>query len=116
VAKAGRGISRKASIDAAVFGLWESGKAVEPSPVAGAKRSGAGLPSSIEQALRVWRRAEARRRGVPAFRILNDRALRTMASTRPGTAHELLAVPGIGSNAVERYGAQIYGVLSESGG
>ena len=68
-------------------------------------------PSQLEQALRAWRLAEARRRGVPAFRIFSDRALKVMASTRPGTASELLAVPGIGRSTVEKYGPQIYGIL-----
>ena len=90
--------------------------AAQPSPVAGAKASGAGPPSSIEQSLRAWRLAEARRRGVPAFRIFNDRALRAMGSMRPGTASELLAVPGIGSSTVEKYGAQLYRILRENDG
>jgi superfamily II DNA helicase RecQ len=87
----------------------------EPKPVAKAKGSGAGLPSSIEEALRAWRLAEARRRGVPAFRIFSDRVLRAIASTRPGTARELLAVPGIGISTVEKYGAQIYRILRVAG-
>jgi RecQ family ATP-dependent DNA helicase len=74
-------------------------------------RPDGGLPSQIEQALRAWRLAEARRRGVPAFRIFSDRALKVMASTRPGTARELLAVPGIGSSTIEKYGAQICRIL-----
>jgi len=89
--------------------------AAQPSPVAREKGAGAGPPSSIEQALRAWRLAEARRRGIPAFRIFNDRALRAMASARPGTAQELLAVPGIGSSTVEKYGAQIYRILQGEG-
>jgi DNA topoisomerase-3 len=89
--------------------------AEEPSPVARAKGSGAGPPSSIEAALRAWRLAEARRRGVPAFRIFSDRVLRAIASTRPGTASELLAVPGIGISTVEKYGAQIYRVVQVAG-
>jgi DNA topoisomerase-3 len=89
--------------------------AEEPSPAARAKGSGAGLPSSIEEALRAWRLAEARRRGVPAFRIFSDRVLRAIASTRPETASELLAVPGIKSSTVEKYGAQIYRILQVAG-
>jgi len=55
--------------------------------------------------------AEAKRRGVPAFRIFNDQVLRAMASRRPATARELLAIPGIGISTVEKYGAQIYRIL-----
>ena len=90
--------------------------AAQASPLAGAQGFGSGLHFPIEHALRAWRLAEARRRGVPAFRIFSDRALRAMASTRPGTARELLAVPGIGSSTVEKYGAQIYRILQGEGG
>jgi superfamily II DNA helicase RecQ len=41
---------------------------------------------------------------VPAFRIFNDQTLRAIAQRRPAKAAELLAVPGIGISAVEKYG------------
>ena len=37
-----------------------------------------------------------------------DQALKAMAVKRPGTAAELLAIPGIGIGTVEKYGALIY--------
>ena len=67
----------------------------------------------MEEALRAWRLLEARRLGVPAFRIFSDQALRAIAQARPATAAELLAVPGIGLSAVEKYGRQIYRILGE---
>ena len=85
----------------------------QPKPVPEDQRSEVGSDSRIEEALRTWRLAEARRRGVPAFRILSDQALRAMATPRPGTARELLAIPGIGISVVEKYGAQIYRLLHE---
>jgi superfamily II DNA helicase RecQ len=87
-----------------------------PKPGSEDQRSEVGSDSRIEQALRVWRLAEARRRGVPAFRIFNERALRAMASRRPGTARELLAIPGVGITTVRKYGPQIYRILQKSGG
>ena len=71
---------------------------------------------ALEAALRNWRLAEAKRRGVPAFRIFSDRALQAMASTRPATAAELLAIPGIGIGTVEKYGAQLYRLLHDARG
>jgi DNA topoisomerase-3 len=71
---------------------------------------------ALEEALRAWRLAEAKRRNVPAFRIMSDPALRAIAAKRPGTARELLAVPGIGINIVEKYGAQLYRILHEGSG
>jgi DNA topoisomerase-3 len=68
--------------------------------------------SRIEDALRRWRLSEAKRRGVPAFRIFSDQVLKAVADKRPSTAAELLAIPGLGINTVEKYGAQIYRLLS----
>ena len=67
-----------------------------------------------ETALRAWRLAEARRRGVPAFRILTDQTLKAVAANWPATAAELLAIPGMGISTVEKYGAQLYRLLHES--
>ena len=87
-----------------------------PKPVPEDQRSKVGSDSGIEEALRAWRLAEARRRGVPAFRILSDQALRAMATRRPETARELLAIPGIGITTVEKYARQFYRILQKSGG
>jgi DNA topoisomerase-3 len=76
--------------------------AAQPRPLAQAKGSDGALLSQIEQVLRSWRLAEARRRGVPAFRIFSDRALRAMATTRPRTTRELQGLPGIGSSTIEK--------------
>jgi superfamily II DNA helicase RecQ len=67
----------------------------------------------VETALRNWRIAEARRRGVPAFRIFTDQTLHALAAKRPETAAELLSIPGIGIAIVEKYGAQLYRLLHE---
>ena len=94
----------------------------------GAKRKRAGKPaapvkspvkpaqpdSNIEAALRKWRLSEAKRRGIPAFRILSDQTLIAVAAKRPATAAELLSVPGIGIATVEKFGAQIYRLVHES--
>ena len=69
--------------------------------------------SPVEDALRRWRLSEAKRRGVPAFRIFSDQVLKAVADKRPSTAAELLAIPGLGINTVEKYGAQIYRLIHE---
>jgi len=80
----------------------------------GAARPEAQTSSGLEDALRAWRLGEAKRRGVPAFRIFSDATLRAIAKTRPQTAGELLAIPGIGMHTIEKYGAQIYRLVSGS--
>ena len=86
-------------------------KAAAAKPGAVPKKASGGADDRVVAALRAWRLGEARRRGVPAFRILTDQALDGIAAHRPATASELLAIPGIGLSTVEKYGAQIYRVL-----
>ena len=83
---------------------------------AGAASAAAAEDRRLEDGLRQWRLAEAKRLGVPAFRVLTDRALRAVAESRPGTASELLAIPGIGISTVEKYGAHIYRLVQSAGG
>ena len=68
----------------------------------------------VEEALRAWRLAEARRLGVPAFRIFTDRALSGLVDLRPRTTSEMLAVPGIGLRIAEKYGHEIRRILHRS--
>ncbi|HEY3835445.1 MAG TPA: DNA topoisomerase 3 [Bryobacteraceae bacterium] len=68
----------------------------------------------LEDALRSWRLKEAQRLGIPAFRILTDRTLHAIAATRPMTASELLAIPGIGIATVEKYGHHLYRILNSN--
>jgi DNA topoisomerase-3 len=102
------------------FVMKETGKPAKSkrkknSPAARAKPSGI-ADSRIEKALRAWRLVEARRRGVPAFRILTDKVLCEIAITHPATSDELLAIPGIGMSTVEKYGPSIHRIVNERGG
>jgi superfamily II DNA helicase RecQ len=67
--------------------------------------------SAVEEVLRAWRLAEARRLGVPAFRIFTDRALTGLVELRPRTSSEMLSVPGIGLRIAEKYGSKICRIL-----
>jgi superfamily II DNA helicase RecQ len=67
--------------------------------------------SPKREALRAWRAAEAKKKGVPAFRILSDRVLDGILEAAPSTEAELLGVSGAGPKLVEKYGAQILRVL-----
>jgi len=68
----------------------------------------------MEQSLRAWRLAEAKKLGIPAFRIFSDKVLRTMAVEAPQTDDELLSIPGVGMSTVQKYGSHIYRIC-ESG-
>jgi len=57
--------------------------------------------------LREWRLAEARKRRVPAFRILTDRVLAAICRARPSDEEELLEISGIGPTIARKYGRVI---------
>ena len=67
-------------------------------------------------ALKTWRLAEARKREIPAFRILSDRVLRAVAAARPNDEEDLLAVPGIGPALTRAFGDKILETVKEVAG
>jgi DNA topoisomerase-3 len=73
------------------------------------------LPSKAKalfEALRAWRLAEAKRAGLPAFRIVNDRTLLGVATETPGDEGALLRVAGIGPGVARRYGSALLGIVA----
>ncbi len=62
-------------------------------------------------ALRAWRRDEAKRQSVPPYVIFSDRTLIELARDRPASPEALLRVNGVGQAKLERYGAAVLGVL-----
>ncbi len=82
---------------------------VRPAP------SAPGAASGLFEALRAWRLVEAKRSGVPAFRILNDRTLLGVATETPHDESALLRVAGIGPGLARRYGAALLGIVARYG-
>jgi DNA topoisomerase-3 len=73
--------------------------------------------AALFEKLREWRLGEARRRRVPAFRILGDRTLAAICRARPVDEDELLDVAGIGPAKASSYGRKILAVINaESSG
>jgi len=71
-----------------------------------------GTEEALFEQLREWRLKEARRRRVPAFRILTDRTLAAICRARPADDEELLDVPGIGPTTVRKYGGKVLAVIN----
>jgi RecQ family ATP-dependent DNA helicase len=69
---------------------------------------------ALEERLRTWRQAEAKKRGVPAFLILHDQTLRAIAAARPGSLKQLLTIPGIGPAKAETYGEELVSLCRET--
>jgi ATP-dependent DNA helicase RecQ len=59
------------------------------------------------EALKVWRRDEARSQGVPAYVILHDSTLLELARKRPTDLMHMTGISGIGAKRLERYGAAL---------
>ena len=70
----------------------------------------------LYDALREWRLREARRRRIPAFRILSDRNLAAICRARPADEEELLDVPGIGPAKMRKYGRKILAIVNTESG
>jgi DNA topoisomerase-3 len=71
--------------------------------------SGDGAP--LVEALKAWRLRESKRRRVPAFRLLTDRVVEAIATCRPTSEADLLAIKGMGPKLVETHGEAILAVV-----
>ncbi len=91
-------------------------KAAKASPKPSRPKQVSAGDTRVEESLRAWRLAEAKKRGIPAFRILTDRVLREIASDRPTNDTELLSISGIGMATVEKYGAELYRIVGNVSG
>jgi superfamily II DNA helicase RecQ len=67
--------------------------------------------TNVEEALRTWRLAVARKEAVPAYVILKDTDLAAIAERDPRTLADLANCRGIGQIRLERWGDEILGVL-----
>jgi len=66
------------------------------------------------EALRQWRRSQARDADVPAFVIFNDATLHELAARRPRTEAQLLSVPGVGPVKAQRFGPAVLEILADT--
>ena len=75
------------------------------------------LPGDLQlfNALRQLRRDLAREQNVPAYVILHDSTLRTIAEQRPTTISALGRLGGIGGSKLERYGPAIIETVIQQG-
>ena len=62
---------------------------------------------ALAKRLKEWRAAEAKQLGIPAYMVLNDRTVASLAQARPANPRQLLEVNGMGPAKVERFGKEI---------
>ena len=70
-------------------------------------------PEGLVEALTKWRLLEAKRAGLPPFRILADLTLRLIAAAQPEDEAELLQVRGFGARHYRKYGRQLLALLEK---
>ena len=106
------------SHDAAPAVSARAASAVRPDRAARGLRAGTpesgegGIPDAdLLLRLKSWRTEEARRRGVPAYIVLHDKTLVSIAALRPLDRHGLGAVRGIGPAKIETYGEVLLRVV-----
>ncbi|MGB5188288.1 MAG: ATP-dependent DNA helicase UvrD2 [Acidimicrobiia bacterium] len=63
--------------------------------------------ADLVERLKAWRLETARTRKVPAYVILHDATIETIAGIRPQTETQLASIPGIGPAKLEAYGDAI---------
>lgn len=70
-------------------------------------------PADLFEALRKLRKQIADAEKLPAYIIFNDATLREMATEKPLTEEEMLAISGVGQHKFEKYGQQFMSVIHE---
>jgi DNA topoisomerase-3 len=66
----------------------------------------------LVEAIKTWRLSVARRRRMPAFKVLNDRTVDALASAKPADEEALLGVRGIGPTLARKYGAELIDLIA----
>ncbi|MHB1165356.1 MAG: ATP-dependent DNA helicase UvrD2 [Candidatus Nanopelagicales bacterium] len=73
----------------------------------------ADLNEPLLEALRGWRLAESRERGMPAYVVFTDVTLVAIAEQLPRDAAALLEIPGIGAKKLDAYGEAVLAIVAE---
>jgi len=73
------------------------------------------IDGNLYAALVRWRTAEAKRRRLPAFRVLSNAALEGIAAARPRDERALLAVKGIGPTLAAKFGEALLEIVRAGG-
>jgi superfamily II DNA helicase RecQ len=70
--------------------------------------------AALEERLKEWRLAIAKKEGKPAFFVFGDSVLRSIAHARPRNLTALAAIHGVGAAKLERFGADVCRLCAEA--
>ena len=104
---------KDAEYDVCLVCYRQPAAAPRTSASAAAPRAGASDAALLEE-LRGLRRSMARRDGLQEFMVFSNDTLEQLATMRPATAEAMLTVNGVGPVKMERYGADVLGVIRAS--
>jgi ATP-dependent DNA helicase RecQ len=88
------------------LGAAKNGKAPVPS-----EDSLTGDDLALFEMLREWRGRRALKENIPAYGVLHDATLRSIAASWPRSEDDLLQLGGFGPTKVQRYGSGVLGVV-----
>lgn len=66
---------------------------------------------ALYSALKQWRYEQAVKKGLPAYTILQQKALIGISNLLPTSSRELLLIPGIGKKVLEMYGDDLLSII-----
>jgi len=83
---------------------------------AGTERAEPGSPreAALREQLAAWRRERCKADGVPAYVVFDNKTLDAIARVEPQSLGDLGAISGIGPAKLERYGADVLGLVASS--
>lgn len=70
--------------------------------------------NTLVENIKLWRLNKARKKKIPAFRILSDRTLHSLCEDLPYDESSLLEVSGMGPKLVQLYGKELLQLIQES--
>ncbi len=93
-----------------------AGKPRRAKGAAGSAEAGGDNPAdeALLKALKEWRLKEAHRKRIPAFRILRDSVLVEIATMKPRSQADLLAIYGFGPTLAAKYGIKLLSLVESS--
>ena len=70
--------------------------------------------AALRESLAAWRRERSKADGVPAYVVFDNKTLDAIAKVEPSSLGELAAINGIGPAKLERYGADVLGLIASA--
>lgn len=68
---------------------------------------------ALYEKLREWRNDVAKKQGIPAYTVLNNKSLEELAGTKPTKLEQLWKITGIGQAKFDRYGHTIINLIRD---